>query len=431
MRNIYNNCCDGEPIIGKIIFGNKYPFGTVSEETYTADMEALNGRIEVITANVNIVTGTVETLSQIVIEGQLNEKVSSATADIIVLKGSVGSLSGQVTSLTEGVRALDSEVVNVESNVNNNASAITSIRSDITRLDTALRYVQEDYVKAARDIAAVQSTLASVGADCERNKTEITDVKSRMSMYENGLSTLRNQIQNVDSILSDRIDALTVNINAIRQDLNTLQRDYSGFTVSMAEQIATINQKIENMSGGEAIEILSFTAEPATCEKGGTENVVLTWVTKGDVKVVRIDGTVVTGNSYTMNNVASPKTVTLSVTDAKGLTITKNVDIKFTNHSYWGVDGSGEMSEGVVKGLDYTDMLESKAKTFTLNPNNEYIYYSYPKRLGTSQFFCSGFEGGFTNPSTIVVNNHSGYTEDYYVYRSENRLTGHLEIVVK
>ena len=45
--------------------------------------------------------------------------------------------------------------------------------------------------------------------------------------------------------------------------------------------------------------------------------------------------------------------------------------------------------------------------------------------------YCSGFEGGFNAPVTVSINNHSGYAEDYYVYRSVNPLESALEITVK
>lgn len=66
MRNYYNSCCDGEAVIGRIVYGNKYPYGTVSEETYTTDMEQLNGTITDIRDNLYDVNHRTTGLEQIV-----------------------------------------------------------------------------------------------------------------------------------------------------------------------------------------------------------------------------------------------------------------------------------------------------------------------------------------------------------------------------
>ena len=62
--------------------------------------------------------------------------------------------------------------------------------------------------------------------------------------------------------------------------------------------------------------------------------------------------------------------------------------------------------------------------------NDEYIYYSYPKRLGTSEFEINGFVGGFEDPTIIAIDNHSEYEEDYYVYRSANKISGTFTVHV-
>ena len=201
--------------------------------------------------------------------------------------------------------------------------------------------------------------------------------------------------------------------------------------MSTAASIATINQRLANLEGGEAIGILSFTATPQTCEKGVTENIVLEWETKGDVKTTKINGEVVSGNTKTIKNVQSNQEFTLTVSDAKGITDSKKVSVTFSNYIYWGTDTSGLMTEGTVKGLDYSELTDQRTRNISTNPYGAYVYYSYPKRLGASIFSVSGFTGGFTSPETVVINNPSGYQEDYYVYRSVNKLTGSLEIVVK
>jgi hypothetical protein len=48
----------------------------------------------------------------------------------------------------------------------------------------------------------------------------------------------------------------------------------------------------------------------------------------------------------------------------------------------------------------------------------EYIWFCYPKRLGTVTFWVGGFEGGFEAAETVSLTNMNGWTEDYYCWRS-------------
>ena len=46
MRNIYSSsCCEGEQIVGRIIYGKKLACGTVAEETSKTDMAGLNSEV--------------------------------------------------------------------------------------------------------------------------------------------------------------------------------------------------------------------------------------------------------------------------------------------------------------------------------------------------------------------------------------------------
>ncbi len=374
MRNIYSSsCCEGEQIVGRIIYGKKFPFGTVSEETYETDMTALNSKVS-----------------------QLNTAVTNAQS---------------------GVTANEAEIRNLK-------SGISDIRTQIGNL------ISTD-AEHDREIAVLESSVSATGMQLTETRSAVSDLSTRVANYETAQATLRNQILNVSDSLNSRCDSLSTSLNAVRQDIQELRRTVGELSVSTAASIATINQRLANLEGGEAIGILSFTATPQTCEKGVTENIVLEWETKGDVKTMKINGEVVSGNTKTIKNVQSNQEFTLTVSDAKGITDSKKVSVTFSNYIYWGTDTSGLMTEGTVKGLDYSELTNQRTRNISTNPYGAYVYYSYPKRLGASIFSVSGFTGGFTSPETVVINNPSGYQEDYYVYRSVNKLTGSLEIVVK
>ena len=109
-------------------------------------------------------------------------------------------------------------------------------------------------------------------------------------------------------------------------------------------------------------------------------------------------------------------TVTLSVNDEKN-TITKTSTVQFLNGRYWGVSASTTINSVLILSLS-KEISESRNKTFTVNAiTTNYIYYAYPKRLGTCKFSVGGFDGGF-QASTVSMTNSKCYTEDYYVSKS-------------
>lgn len=314
MRNVYT-CCDGAPVIGKIVYGEKFPYGTVSKETHEADINAL--------------------------------------------------------------KAKDDEILNL----------INTVVSE-----------------------------------------NISNVSTRVAGCESAIVTLRNQILNVSDNINDRYDGFNNSLTALRQDVQEIRRTVSELSVSTAASIATINQRLANLEGSEAIEILSFTANPNICEKGSTENIVLEWSVKGDVRSIKVNGEAVSGNTMTVRNLNNSKEFTLTIEDAKGITETRKVVVLFANHVYWGVDRSETITDGLVKGLDFNEVTDVRTRTITVSPDNKYIYYAYPKIMGVSEFAVGQFIGGFEEPETVVIDNHAGYAEEYYVYRSVQLLTGSIDI---
>ena len=122
---------------------------------------------------------------------------------------------------------------------------------------------------------------------------------------------------------------------------------------------------------------------------------------------------------------------TLHATDGE-TNATKTETVYFYNNRFWGISSkASSYTEADIEGLADSELSNSKGKVFTVNAGvGEYIIYSYPSRLGTVIFYVGGFEGGFESPETVSVTNTSGYTEDYYVYRSTNSGLGSTEVTV-
>lgn len=140
-----------------------------------------------------------------------------------------------------------------------------------------------------------------------------------------------------------------------------------------------------------------------------------------------------TNSTEAKNYPGSPSsfTWTLNATDGEDPD-TKNVSVTFYNRRHWGVTSqSSGYSSADIGAFDSNQLSNSRAKTFTVTAaGGEYIVYSYRTALGTATFFVGGFEGGFEDPETVSRTNDSGFTENFYVYRSTNAGLGVTEVTV-
>ncbi len=205
-----------------------------------------------------------------------------------------------------------------------------------------------------------------------------------------------------------------------------------------AAAIEEINKTLEDLLYKEIV-VTSFTNNVGTVEIGSTVNSVkLTWATNKTPSSLTLDSSSISAsltekifeNLNLKPTSVSSKTYTLKATDERSHTATKTTSINFYNGIYYGVGATenGFTSNMIVK-LNKS-LQNTKAYDFTVTPNAQYIYYAVPSRLGTVTFKVGGFEGGFQPPETVSFTNSSGYTENYLVYRSTNKITGSTTVDV-
>lgn len=180
------------------------------------------------------------------------------------------------------------------------------------------------------------------------------------------------------------------------------------------------------------IVISNFTASPKTLELGSTRNIVVSWnLSKSAAKTTLNGINVLNQVVYTDSDVSADKEYKLIVTDDLGREVKASTKVSFVNRVYWGVSAETDITEVLVKSLENNVLSGSKERTITVAPDHQYIYYAFPVRLGTAVFKQGYFEGGFEDPATVRVSNGSGYSEDYYVYRSTKNLSAEVTVEVK
>lgn len=203
------------------------------------------------------------------------------------------------------------------------------------------------------------------------------------------------------------------------------------------ERIATMEQQMKDLMY-EAIAITSFATDAGTKEYGETVNSVnLYWTISKEPTTLTLDGQAlavsarsksITGLSITKD---TNKTWKLVATDERGTTAQQTTSITFCNGVYYGVGAvRASYDSAFVLGLT-KNLRNSKLSPVTVTAGEgQYIFYCLPKRMGTCAFSVGGFEGGFELAATISFKNASGYTEDYYIYKSVNANLGKTTVYV-
>lgn len=104
-------------------------------------------------------------------------------------------------------------------------------------------------------------------------------------------------------------------------------------------------------------------------------------------------------------------------------TVALEKTISVYNKYYFGCkEDPADVDGAFIKSLGASDWAISKAfdEDDVTCEADQYVWYAYPKRLGTVTMYQNTFKGGFESPMIVEVTNDSGFKEEYYVYRSIN-----------
>lgn len=125
----------------------------------------------------------------------------------------------------------------------------------------------------------------------------------------------------------------------------------------------------------------------------------------------------------------------LSVDDGTN-TDNASTSVQFLNRRYWAALPLSPVSNSFILSMNkdgISSMQNSRVKTFTVSAgSSEYIWYCYPSRLGLSTIkdASTGFAIDMQSPVLFSFTNASGYTENYYVYRSTFDNLGNITVQV-
>lgn len=187
----------------------------------------------------------------------------------------------------------------------------------------------------------------------------------------------------------------------------------------------------------------SLSVTPSVAEIGSSvTNAKLNWSVSKETSSITLDGSNVTGTSYTDSKTyTSNKTWTLEATEKdRGGKATPTATLSFLRRVYVGVaeeptNYTSAFILGLPKKNEHKPLLNGKLSSFTVNAGiNQYIYYCLPASMGTCNFSVGGWEGGFFLVDTIKFTNETGNTDadtNYYIYRSDEHGLGETSVSVK
>lgn len=403
-----------------------YYNGTAVKLLTETDKTQLQNSIDTAQATANNAINRAD--SAVSTAGTAYDKASSAETTANSAQATATNALAEATNALELAQGYDQEIEEIAQTASNASSTANSAS---TTADSALQKAEEALNKAG----SVTGVFVPKG-----NASSIADLPTPSAETLGWLYNMTNDF----TTTADFVEGAGINYKAGENVaiIEPTPRVYKYDVFSGTVDLSTIQSDIATLQGQMAdllykeISITSFTNNKSTQEIGSSVTAVtLTWAFNKTPVRVTLDGEEravnSTGESLTGLSITANKTWKLQATDERNYTATRTTSISFLNGVYYGVATAPKTYDSeFVKGLTKT-LRSSKLTSFTVTAGEgQYIYYCIPTRFGTASFKVGGFDGGIALVDTISFTNASGYTEDYYIYRSDYPNLGGSTVVV-
>lgn len=163
-------------------------------------------------------------------------------------------------------------------------------------------------------------------------------------------------------------------------------------------------------------------------ENGSSNTINLTWTINKDIisqslnnNIGEIDKDL---RKYTIENVTSNKTYTISVNDGKKIA-SSSTNVNFLNKRYWGVSKKDTLSNDEILSLS-NELTTSRIQNRTFDcSGGKYFYFVIPTTLCNGiKFTVGGLSFSNLDIQTINVTNKFNHTIQYNIYRPVDIQTG-------
>lgn len=302
---------------------------------------------------------------------------------------------------------------------------LEEIRKEIaTSLSTA-----ESYAKNYTDgqVKTVNASITTANGKITINANNITTINGKITTINNNISTAQSDIETLKTSIAN------IDLAADKVTLSSTDENLSSTT-----DVKAALEKIAAKVWYTKIAITSFTASPkeGLYETGATvSKPTLTWATSKTPTKTTINGTAVTGNSYTLSaDITAAKTVTLAVTESEGNTVSASKVWSFGYALYTGMATvpSSFTQDWIKSTLGGKAIKTTAAGTYTMkgSTTSEYWWIVAPTAW-TLKFSTTLGEGGAEQVGTLdSFVNDQGKTVPMTIYRASKVQGSDMKITV-
>lgn len=331
-------------------------------------------------------------------------------------------------SWVDQVLEQEQAVYDAEQRVQELAGQTAEYAGQVQEAKTAAELAQE----AARQSEEASAGYEAAAAESARKAGEAAayaeEEVARLAEHESG---------RIDA-LEQRADGLEKAVGSTTGSLSERLDGHDEALDGLDDRTETLEQQMADLLY-EPISITSFGHDAGIKERGVViANVSLSWKTNKIPAVLMLDGEeldaslngiALTGLSISKDD---NKTWTLKATDERDSTASKTASIVFLNCVYYGMAAQPQtIDSAFVRSLGTkTAPTSTRARSITLAGDGSYVWYCLPAELGKCTFTSGGFPAGIELADTISFTNVLGYTEPYYVYRSNQCITDTVTIGV-
>lgn len=204
----------------------------------------------------------------------------------------------------------------------------------------------------------------------------------------------------------------------------------------LAERIKTLECNVSELelaaAAGGFFTIVSFTTDIGVLEKGlVVSSITFTWTVPEDPDTQSINNGigVITPNTARNKTVAGLSIITntsFTLTAIKDtVTAIKSLSISFIGRRYWGTSpddtlGNNPQTHSFLLSNGFSSELSgSKSQSKIMDcTSGKYFYFMYPQIYGVSTFKVNSFPFTAITQTIQNVTNSVGYSEPYYIYKS-------------
>jgi|688.fasta_scaffold256064_2 hypothetical protein len=287
------------------------------------------------------------------------------------------------------------------------------------------------------------------------NRTDTPEIALGVSPYDTTITSLPSSLSGVEIVGNLKVKNLSANLifsdeinfgSLERPSLTGVKEALDNFLYTdPAFQFVTLSSTSPSVNSSSVIlEVgVTLTTPTITWKSNKEEDSAITSFT-----LTRPNGATVTGGSsfksyvetvnYTVTNTTATSSWIVSLVDWKGGTASNSASVIWRYRVYFGTTSQDNPnnSEVITKaqiangGTSQLATSRTGLGVKTLVPTNQYFYFAYPTSFGaTSQVRVNGLS--FNELTLQTINNFTndvGGTNNYYVYRSTNKLTASVAV---